>query len=1129
MTGTGLNAGSNIGRVSSIPARLGFYPRLAREILARYGVDVRHDPVTLPDYIAVQASADLPDLTVYLPNRRSCRMLVAACLEACDGKPLLLPRMIPVGDLAPEDLLPLTTDVQNAFDMPQPMAPLRRVALLSRLIGARSPDLPLDQQYRLAQDLAAWMDQIYSAGRDPAEVARLLPEQQLAQAIAAETLTDLSFHWQEILEFLSIVTETWPAILAEEGASDPAHYRRELMLAKARKLSELAGDPLVSPVMMAGMVGIQPAIAALMTAIYKRPTGDIILQAVDTTMAPNFWQALTQEDKPETGHPSYAVAKTLEVLGVDRTQVAILNETATVSVAQETANAREQGLSYALLPPSAMQTWEGARIEPEKVVDGMTLIRADDPQEEATAIAVALRHSLEVAGQTAVLITPDRSLGRMVTSKLRRWDVDVDDSGGTPLPETRHGRFLMLLARLIQDASATEQGSGGQAQSLLAVLRDPLVRMGWPRASYQEALSMLEQVAFRGLVMQDIFCDVSRRLQEAEARLSSPVAPKTLQEATQLWQQLQEVLAPIWSGETRSKKAMTWPEFLHDYLCCAEALVAPKPEDGHADSEPEMDADQLENMDLRTILSERGAKHLWRFDDGEAAAKALADLGTQSAIFSEPKPASAWVGLVMAHLQSIDVRPRFGQHPRLQILSPIEARGITADVMILGGLNEGVWPQPPSHDPWMSIPMRRAMGLAPPEQTMGLSAFDVMCAMAQPKVIATYAVEREGAPALPSRWLSRLNAFLGQKLYDSDYGVKHDDFKPSDALWHMAQTPATPYLAWARHMDARAEETDRLDLPPVKPAPPITRRPMKLSVTRLETYQNAPYLFFVESVLKLREWDALDMNFGPREWGNLIHKMLETTCLWLFNNADDVRDRARNEAGYTKILTDKMLAQADQHLASYRLSNAQQKAYLWQVETLFPVILESDIFPTLSELSTWRVEVEKTWSSVIDITAQKTTQVSDLKSFNLYGKADYIRLDTMKKTTTVIDYKTGSVPKKKDLESFNALQIPVQVWAQKKSQQSASTDQLYYGTYLPLKRVDKISSKSNESKPVTWEMNAHQTTALEAHLQTMLGTYLDPSSTMPAREGDTLYAVAHMARLHGAYATASDDDDEAES
>ena len=110
------------------------------------------------------------------------------------------------------------------------------------------------------------------------------------------------------------------------------------------------------------------------------------------------------------------------------------------------------------------------------------------------------------------------------------------------------------------------------------------------------------------------------------------------------------------------------------------------------------------------------------------------------------------------------VRPRYGAHPRLAIQGPLEARLHHADLMILGGLNEGVWPPDPPVDPWMSRPMRQEFGLPSPERRTGLSAHDFVQAFCAPEVIVTRSEKADGSPTVASRWLQRIDTVLESRL-----------------------------------------------------------------------------------------------------------------------------------------------------------------------------------------------------------------------------------------------------------------------------------------------------------------------------------------------------------------------------
>ena len=106
------------------------------------------------------------------------------------------------------------------------------------------------------------------------------------------------------------------------------------------------------------------------------------------------------------------------------------------------------------------------------------------------------------------------------------------------------------------------------------------------------------------------------------------------------------------------------------------------------------------------------------------------------------------------------VRPAYGRHPRLAIWGLVEARLQQADLIVLGGLNEGTWPGAVPADPWMSRQMRAEFGIPLRERAVGIAAHDFAQALGASEVALTRAARREGAPTVPSRWLLRLDAVL---------------------------------------------------------------------------------------------------------------------------------------------------------------------------------------------------------------------------------------------------------------------------------------------------------------------------------------------------------------------------------
>ena len=209
---------------------------------------------------------------------------------------------------------------------------------------------------------------------------------------------------------------------------------------------------------------------------------------------------------------------------------------------------------------------------------------------------------------------------------------------------------------------------------------------------------------------------------------------------------------------------------------------------------------------------------LWRGDAGEALADFFSALLTADTAGIKVPPGE-YLELYRSFVAGVPVRPRTQAHPRILFWGPLEARLQRPDMVVLGGLNEGVWPASVETDPWLSRPMRAEMGLPAPERRIGLAAHDVAQLMGVARVYLTRAEKVGGAPTVPSRWLLRLDAVL-------DVLDLQGAFAPDD-----------PWLGWAMARDA-AEPAAPLSAP--APCPPPEHRPKRLSVTGVRTWIATP-------------------------------------------------------------------------------------------------------------------------------------------------------------------------------------------------------------------------------------------------------------------------------------------------
>ncbi|MEK9754492.1 MAG: double-strand break repair protein AddB, partial [Rhodospirillaceae bacterium] len=642
----------------------------------------------------------LAAMTVLLPTRRAARALREAFLRLGAGRAMMLPRMMPLGDMDDDELViesdAFTGGPGDDVLLQQPaISGLRRQLMLARLIMAR-PDHPEspEQAMFLAAELARLLDQVHTERLDFAALADLVPE-------------DFADHWKITLQFLTLLTELWPGILAETGAVDAALRRNMLLEARSRAWTN---SPPAIPVIAAGSTGSIPATADLLAVIARLPEGAVVLPGLDREAPEDVWENLAPS------HPQYGMAQLIRHLGVARGDVADWP----AAPAAPTASARTRLVNAALAPAGRSGA---AKIDARAVADalaGVTRLDCPGPAEEANAIALMMRRALETPGRTAALVTPDRGLARRVAAALRRWNVEIDDSAGQPLAETPPGAFLRLVASAAADRL--------RPVTLLALLKHPLAGLGRRRAECRQLARAFEIAVLRGPAPAPGIPGLRAALAEAvaEAKTRMPELPGFIDD-------LETALAPL-------------AEALSDRRPLAELVRAQA-----------ATAERLAACD-----SESGADALWHGDAGEQAAGLIEELAEAARAFDAVGAISPgdFATLFEAALAGRVVRPSFGSHPRLFIWGLLEARLQRADLAILGGLNEGTWPPEAAANPWMSRPMMAAFGLPQPERRLGLTAHDFVQGLGAAEVVLTRAERVGGTPTVPSRWLRRIDNLL---------------------------------------------------------------------------------------------------------------------------------------------------------------------------------------------------------------------------------------------------------------------------------------------------------------------------------------------------------------------------------
>lgn len=888
----------------------------------------------LQDALADGGPEAVADAVVLTPTRRAARALADAFVKSADGRPALLPQIRALGDL--DEGEPPFEPGDISLDLPPSIGAHQRRFELARLVAEHENQNGRSLEARSALDLADAL----GAFLDSAQIEEIGDLDGL-DGLAPE---NLAAHWRISANFLRMAATAWPARLRELGVVDVTARRVALLRALAARWTE---EPPQGVLIAAGSTGTAPATADLLAVVAAAPRGATVLPGLDLDLAEEAWTQIRRGEPQGEQHPQGALSRLLARTGVKRAEV----RPWPASPEDAAGRSRRRLINEALRPADATADWlsqvrnirdEGAGgLDPiDQGLGGLKLVTARDEEEAACAVALLLRESLETPDKTAALVTPDAALARRVTARLSRWGVTPDSSAGAPLSN--------FPVAVLANATARLMAGTIDAVTVLAVLKHPLVRVAQGRE-----LKVLERYGLRGPPPRD-WRDVRDRLQrEGEGRMrrarEDGEPPEAAAERLRRFEQAAEL-----ADDFEEDLATAAEVFHHGPAAAAEAARA------HVELLEEL----ARGKDGRT-------GPLWAGPEGEAAAALFSALLHESQGLPVLE-AQAYADLVERMFAGETVRTGGATHPRLRILGAIEARLVRADRLILGGLEEGVWPAAAATDPFLSRPMREQLGLPPPERRLGLAAHDFAQAACAPEVFLVHSKRRGGQPSVKSRWLWRLETLAkaaGRKL-----------------------PRAEEALGWARALDA-PEDFAPADRP--RPTPPVSARPRKLPVTAVETWVRDPYAVYARYVLRLRRLSSPSEPFEAMARGSAVHKALERFAL-----------------EWPDALPDGCAPLLRRHLL-HELEAAGMGAAAMVREGALA-----------AECARWLAEWERRRRTGADLLVERTGTISfDAPggAFVLTAKAD--RIEVRHGRADILDFKTGQPPTASQIEAGFAPQL----------------------------------------------------------------------------------------------------------
>ncbi len=1004
----------------TVPPGAPFLDTLARALL---------DGTLVQGFSAEAGPLELASATIFVPTRRAARALAATLAAAVRHPAVLLPRILPLGqlELAETDLIfdepgfgnPLPADLAPAVGEVARRMILTRMILawaeaVRHAIVAVRPDGTRD--LHTAEDLlvARSAADAWALSGDLATLTDELALEGVKWSAMAPLGTDaFDRYWRITLDFLDIAVTQWPVILAERGEVDRAARQIALVDAEVARLSH--GSTLAGPVVVAGSTGSNAAVARLIGAIARHPQGAVVLPGLDLDLDDAGWAAIGSEaGDPAATHPQAALKHLLGAIGVTRDAVI------PIGAVDPWRAARGRFVTEALRPAETTDLWRTTPRVPadlDRALGDVAVIEAADEREEALAIAVALREALEGPG-TAVLVTPDRALGRRVREELTRWSVEIDESGGEPLGTTPAGAFARLvLDCALQDLAPVE---------VLALLAHPLARFGRPRAEVARLARTLEIAVLRGVLPPRALHDPAGLIDRARTLSQGRHAPDALRRVTTadfdalaaFVGEVVDALAPL--HELRAGSPL--PRWIAAHAAVLDTVAV----------DPDGDS-VLTGIDGNALVA--------LFDvlqDAPEAAITL-DCPGYAALFDR------WAA-------ETPVRGPNRSHPRVKILGLIEARLLDADLVILGGMDEAVWPPAVRTDAFLNRPMRATLGLPPPERRIGLTAHDLQMAMGQARVVLTRARKRGGAPTVPSRFLQRMAALGGEP-------------------WARCRARGERTLALAVRLD-RPLASVLIGRP--APKPDLDLRPTRLSVTRIETLRRDPYAIYAEHVLKLRAAEPIGAPMGPAYYGTGFHAVLSDFAKTHPDGPlppDALADLLRrSEARFATSFEDPIF-----------------RAFLWPRVTRWT-----------GAYAAWEAG-RRNGTSVAEVEVQGALDIplADGSSFRLTAVADRVEVNPAG-LVTVVDYKTGAPPSLSEIKVGFAPQLTLEAAMVERGAFPALGKHLSVEGALYVKFG---TGSEVESRALTWKDAAFADVVAEhyAGLVALLDAFRDPRTGYVAR------------------------------
>ena len=373
-------------------------------------------------------------------------------------------------------------------------------------------------------------------------------------------------------------------------------------------------------------------------------------------------------------------------------------------------------------------------------------------------------------------------------------------------------------------------------------------------------------------------------------------------------------------------------------------------------------------------------RKLYMGSEGEKLKETLRLIKNSLDYLGKIKP-EEWIEISQNLMQDIIIYPSINSFNHgVEILGILEARLGVSDLTIVGGLTEGIFPRNINNaNAWLNSNEMVHLNLPSPDRIIGLAAHDFYMLSSNSKVVLTYANYSEGELTQRSRWIHRLVAL--SKTLNLPFGQKHLVAKE----W-MKQDKNTPL------------STTNID----DFSPPKEARIKKISISDLERLEKEPYAIYAKKILDLKPLNPITQRPNARIFGIILHQIIEN-----YYKSNIYKSVHFNS---TRI---KLLALALEQIKPFKSFPETYAFWTKKLELITEWIIKNDIS---RQSITKNIYIEVPGKIIIN---------THMGKFTLIARADRIEVNNGK--ITIIDYKSGTIPKPNTINNLSSPQLPIEI------------------------------------------------------------------------------------------------------